>query len=449
MWLDVSSYAGPPKRQAQKREPLYTSSKMSNKERRAEIERLSQLRRAKMNRLGASGALVAKSTDKTGKEKDRPTKKKSAVGAVETGLVYALTCPQGKKYVGKTLRTLTQRNNTVPVSGLRLIREAIRKNGGIKQFKTEVLVCCAATAVDANEQLYIERLGTTHPKGYNEETSRSKEAIQVDRRASKETVGMTATLYSGASGGNKAVPAAGGKGADAAGAETEEVEAPDKECKAGRKEGRAWLDAAMGGRVDEMTSMLLLEPTILHFKGQGLGQSALHWSCAKGHAKAVRFLIDKGANIESMNNNKSRPLHAAAASGSMECVNMLISAGCKVDRLDGDGRSCEKIALARGHNALGKLLGQKHNAVTEARDKVRACVSACVRPQGLWFEVTNIGGTAEPGLTSELPPYAQCFTIDSRARTTNRLPTPPTPLRMPPRQKTARTSSRLSRLWRR
>ena len=32
-------------------------------------------------------------------------KKKSAVGAVETGLVYALTCPQGKKYVGKTQRT--------------------------------------------------------------------------------------------------------------------------------------------------------------------------------------------------------------------------------------------------------------------------------------------------------------------------------------------------------
>jgi hypothetical protein len=105
--------------------------------------------------MGASGSIIAKSGagSPNAKEKDRPTKKKSAVGAVETGLVYAITCPQGKKYVGKTLRTLTHRDNAMPVTGARLIREAIRKQGGIKQFKTEVLVCCAATALDSNEAL--------------------------------------------------------------------------------------------------------------------------------------------------------------------------------------------------------------------------------------------------------------------------------------------------------
>ena len=41
--------------------------------------------------------------------------------------------------------------------------------------------------------------------------------------------------------------------------------------------------------------MLAMNETIIHFRGAGLGQSALHWSAAKGHTKAVRWLLDKGA----------------------------------------------------------------------------------------------------------------------------------------------------------
>lgn len=166
-------------------------------------------------------------------------------------------------------------------------------------------------------------------------------------------------LYGAASGGPGGVgsgPGAGGKALGGSGpggaGEEEEADPVEKESKAGKKEGRQWLDAAMGGRLDELRAMCLLEPTIIHFKGQGLGQTALHWACAKGHAPAVRFLLDKGANVESMNNNSSRPLHAAAASGSMECVTMLMTAGCKVDKVDGDGRSCEKIASGRGHDQV-------------------------------------------------------------------------------------------------
>ena len=56
---------------------------------------------------------------------------------------YALTCPLGKKYVGKTNRTLTQRTGNGAIEGCKLIREAIQKNGGIAVFRTEVLACCS------------------------------------------------------------------------------------------------------------------------------------------------------------------------------------------------------------------------------------------------------------------------------------------------------------------
>ena len=109
---------------------------------------------------------------------------RAQVGAVETGLVYSLTCPTGKKYIGTTGRTLTQRQATAPQTGTGLVREAIAKFGGVTAFRTEVLVCCSAASLEANEKLYIERLGTVHPKGYNEDMESEK--MKIMKRANRQ-----------------------------------------------------------------------------------------------------------------------------------------------------------------------------------------------------------------------------------------------------------------------
>jgi len=90
-------------------------------------------------------------------------------GGESTGIIYALTCPSGKRYVGKTTRSLSKRasEHAFPTSGCRLIRDALKAHGGLDAFKTEVLVCCSLESLDANESLYIERLDTLHPRGYN------------------------------------------------------------------------------------------------------------------------------------------------------------------------------------------------------------------------------------------------------------------------------------------
>ena len=135
IWLEIDSLSGipglPPRRQAQsKGMHAHPGQRLSDGEKRAELERLSSLRRAKMNRAGVGGSVGGSGAGGYGggagggatSDRERSTKKKSSVGAVETGFVYALVCPEGKKYVGKTQRTLTQRQNTQPVTGTRLIR---------------------------------------------------------------------------------------------------------------------------------------------------------------------------------------------------------------------------------------------------------------------------------------------------------------------------------------
>ena len=124
-----------PRRQAQQQ--VAVGKKLTDKERKEYLAELRRQReRASAKPLWLQGPKRATNQAKASAAKDKP----ASVGSVGTGFVYALTCPQGKKYVGKTARTLTNRSGVGPIEGCELIREAIAKNGGISVFKTEVRI---------------------------------------------------------------------------------------------------------------------------------------------------------------------------------------------------------------------------------------------------------------------------------------------------------------------
>ena len=70
---------------------------------------------------------------------------------------------------------------------------------------------------------------------------------------------------------------------------------------------KSWLDAARNGHADELAALLASEPSLLHFRGVGLRQTALHWACTKDHAAITRWLLSKGAPFELPNANGARP----------------------------------------------------------------------------------------------------------------------------------------------
>ena len=53
----------------------------------------------------------------------------------------------------------------------------------------------------------------------------------------------------------------------------------------------------------------------------------LHWACENGHLAVVKYLIKKGANIEAQNRYKQTPLHWASANGRTDVVRYLVSKG--------------------------------------------------------------------------------------------------------------------------
>ena len=140
--------------------------------------------------------------------------------------------------------------------------------------------------------------------------------------------------------------------------EGEDDESVTAACTADASTGKAWLDAARNGLAKELSSLLSEEPTLVHYRGVGLGQTALHWAATKGHAPIVTWLIHRKAPIGAKNANGARPLHAAAAAGETECAQLLVAAGASVSARDDDGKSCVALARERGHRELAELLSR-------------------------------------------------------------------------------------------
>ena len=84
------------------------------------------------------------------------------------GLIYKLTCPQGKSYVGQTIQSLRKRING-HVNGknyCRVLKEAIDEYG-IYSFKKEIIWEGDNSLLAGKEKYYINHFNTMYPCGYN------------------------------------------------------------------------------------------------------------------------------------------------------------------------------------------------------------------------------------------------------------------------------------------
>uniref|UniRef100_A0AAR2K007 Uncharacterized protein n=1 Tax=Pygocentrus nattereri TaxID=42514 RepID=A0AAR2K007_PYGNA len=72
--------------------------------------------------------------------------------------------------------------------------------------------------------------------------------------------------------------------------------------------------------------------------------SALFISAHRGHLAAVRFLIEKGADVNGHTPTGRCPLHATAAKGHLHCLQELYAAGAHLNLLDCDGHTALDVA---------------------------------------------------------------------------------------------------------
>ena len=80
----------------------------------------------------------------------------------------------------------------------------------------------------------------------------------------------------------------------------------------------------------------------------------LHFACYnyKNPLSVIKSLIEKGANIEAVDHRGLTPLLVACVSGRDDIIAYLLSQGCDSNVVDVDGRSMKKILEFNGHHAL-------------------------------------------------------------------------------------------------
>ncbi|CAK4372692.1 unnamed protein product, partial [Aphanomyces euteiches] len=64
------------------------------------------------------------------------------------------------------------------------------------------------------------------------------------------------------------------------------------------------------------------------------GQTALHFASSNGHMNIVKYLIGKGASVNSRDNNGQTPLHLASKNGFLDVINYLLDNDAAIDLTD-------------------------------------------------------------------------------------------------------------------
>ncbi len=87
------------------------------------------------------------------------------------------------------------------------------------------------------------------------------------------------------------------------------------------------------------------------------GNTPLYFAARGGSAEAIRALVERGANIEAVNNNGNTPLHVAAFNGRVEAILALLEGGANIEAVNNYGKRPLHIAAIYGRvEAIRALL---------------------------------------------------------------------------------------------
>jgi ankyrin repeat protein len=120
----------------------------------------------------------------------------------------------------------------------------------------------------------------------------------------------------------------------------------------------ALIDASAKGDLAQVRK--LLDGGIgVNAKRMGEGTTPLIAACNKSRYDVVKFLLDRGADVNSANRNGWTPLMGAASAGNKNLVGLLIDRGADVKAKHAYGWTALKLAGSKGHQEVVELLEKK------------------------------------------------------------------------------------------
>ena len=121
-------------------------------------------------------------------------------------------------------------------------------------------------------------------------------------------------------------------------------------------EGRVPLHRAVAATNVKMVQLLLKAKGVDPNVTDSASRSALHWSCALGHAEIATILLDAGSKDSTADDHGATALHYAAQRGHNGCIDVLLGRADASDIVDSEGRPALIWAVMKGSLEVCKQL---------------------------------------------------------------------------------------------
>lgn len=160
---------------------------------------------------------------------------------------------------------------------------------------------------------------------------------------------------------------------------------------------RALLMAAEAGRTDLVAFALENGADIEARDNRPQRATALHLAIEGGHYPAVRLLLQRGADANSVNANGHTPLMVAADARDDPLMGVeLIGAGANVNATATDGRTALMAAAGRGHENFVELLLLNRAAPDVVDEAGRSALLLAAEDGSLESVEALLGAGADP-----------------------------------------------------
>ena len=105
------------------------------------------------------------------------------------------------------------------------------------------------------------------------------------------------------------------------------------------------------------------------------GYTPLHEAATEGHHEVLRFLIEKGGNVDAKASNGYTPLHLASSGGHVECVKVLLEHGANINEHDDFRKTAINTAELGARTKVVRVLKSAGmRSVTAEQDGCMCCV---------------------------------------------------------------------------
>lgn len=122
------------------------------------------------------------------------------------------------------------------------------------------------------------------------------------------------------------------------------------------------------GNLTRVKSMVEKNPDLVNRKSGKYDEAPLHEAAGQGRLEVVKYLVEKGADVNITTKSGSRPLNQAAYGGHAEVMEYLISKGASASVDKYTGRTLLHLAAGSGNGEAVSMLLKKGYDVNE-RDK--------------------------------------------------------------------------------